>query len=240
MNFYFKVRRKIYKAFHPVIGEIWMLHRCTSVRSTNPQQRSLEVTPEFLEQMILEYQAKGYIFISMDAVVQLLQISKPKIQNSKFVVVTFDDGYRDNFIEALPILKKYNVPFIVYVTTNFIDNYSEMWWYPGRQLALSKDELLQLDHDPLCTIGAHTLSHPKLDELSMDDQRREIIESKRQLESWLGHPVSHFSYPHGAHSEQTRKIALQAAFSTIACAWGGPVRTDATPIDLMRIAIKQQ
>lgn len=216
-----------------------MLHRCTAHRSADEQQRNLEITPDYLEQKILEYKSKGYVFISMDEVAQRLQNSKCTIRNSKFVALTFDDGYRDNLTEALPVLRKHHVPFIVYVTTDFIDNKKEMWWYPGQKLALSKEELLQLDREPLCTIGAHTLSHPKLDGLPREDQQREIVESKQQLESWLGHAVAHFSYPHGAHTEQTQQLSIQAGFTTIACAWGGFVRTDAIPIDLKRRILKQ-
>ena len=55
-----KVHRKIYKLFHPVIGEIWMLHRVVEQRSEKLGQRELEVTPEWLENKICDYQNKGY------------------------------------------------------------------------------------------------------------------------------------------------------------------------------------
>lgn len=240
MSLLFKVKRKLYKAFHPAVGKIWMLHRCVTERSTDDKQRVLEITPDFLESKILEYKSQGYHFISIDEAANHIQNASPLFCRSKFLVVTFDDGYQDNLTMALPILKKHNIPFVVYITTDFIDNHNEMWWYPNQHLALSMDELLQLDAEPLCTIGAHTLSHPKLNELSPDDQQKEIQDSKSKLEYWLRHPVRHFSYPYGAHSDLTKQIAVQAGFSTIACAWGGPIRTDASIIDLSRIALKQE
>ena len=60
------LRRKIHNIFHPKIGEIWMLHRVVEQRSDVPEQRELEVTPDWLEQKILEYKSKGYSFISID------------------------------------------------------------------------------------------------------------------------------------------------------------------------------
>lgn len=239
MNIFRKIRRKIYKAFHPALGEVWMLHRVVPEcqRSACKEQYDLEITPAYLEKKILEYQEKGYEFVSIEEVYRRLQNPKFKIQNSKFVAITLDDGYRDNLTAGLPVFKKHEVPFVVYVTTDFIDNKSEMWWYPGQKLALSMDELIQLDNEPLCTIGAHTLSHPKLDTLSLEEQQREIVEAKSKLEQWLGHPIVHFSYPHGAHTAETKQLAVQAGFSTILCAWGGKVRVGHVSNDIPRVAV---
>ena len=63
-----RIKRKLYKAFHPVMGEIWMLHRVVENRSDIPKQRELEVTLDWLEQKILEYQKKGYTFVSIDKI----------------------------------------------------------------------------------------------------------------------------------------------------------------------------
>lgn len=241
MNFFKKVKRKIYKAFHPAIGEVWMLHRVIpeNQRSQEKIQYDLEVTPDFLEAKILEYQRRGYQFVSMDHVRDAVCRASffSRLRAKPFVCVTLDDGYRDNLTYGLPVFKKHQVPFVIYVTTDFIDNKSEMWWYPGEKLALSMDELLQIDKEPLCTIGAHTLSHPKLDTLSIENQQREVVESKIQLEQWLGHSVSHFSYPHGAHTDQTKELAEQAGFCTIACAWGGKVRAGHKCSDIFRVPI---
>lgn len=243
MNIFLKIRRKIYKAFHPVLGEIWMLHRVIpeEQRSQIQSNRDLEITPDFLEAKIAEYQRKGYRFVTIDFVREILDsislFSCAKSQ--KFVCITFDDGYNDNYEYALPIFRKYQVPFAVYVSTDFIDNCREMWWYSGQHLALNKEQLLQLDQEPLCTIGAHTLSHPKLDELTLEAQREELVGSKYQLESWLGHPISHFSYPHGAYNDDTIKIVSEANFSTSLMAWGGVVRKGMSLNALPRLIIKQ-
>lgn len=235
-----KIKRKLFKAFHPSLGEVWMLHRVTANRSSEKSLRDLEITPDFLETKILEYKQRGYRFVSIDEASEIIEDKKLSTAFNKFVCVTFDDGYRDNLTEAYPIMKKHNIPFVIYVTTDFIDNKSEMWWYPGQQLAMSKEELLQFDREPLCTIGAHTLSHPKLDELDIQNQQNEILQSKTILEEWLGHPIDHFSYPHGAHTQETKEIAIEAGFKTIAWAWGGEVRLKSKNEDIFRVWIKQK
>ena len=250
-----RIKRKLYKAFHPVVGEIWMLHRCVSreqcqaclsnaevqqrersyrvveQRSEKQEQRELEVTPEWLEHKILEYRQKGYTFISINDI--------PSLNTKRFVCVTLDDGYRDNYTLAYPMLKRLGVPFTVYVTTGFIDNRLPMWWYPEEKLGISTEELKALDADPLCTIGAHTVSHPKLDTLSYEEQYKEIADSKQALERLLGHPVQHFSFPHGAHNADTLAICRELGFQTVAQSWGGAIRKGQLPYPLPRIEMTQ-
>lgn len=224
-----RVKRKLYKALHPVEGEIWMLHRVAERRSEEPNQRVLEVTPDWLEKTILEYRKKGYTFVPIG--------NLPK--HGKWVCLTLDDGYRDNYTLAHPLLKRLGVPFTVYVTTGFIDNRLPMWWYPDERLGISTGELKAMDADPLCTIGAHTVSHPKLDTLTLEQQREEIAQSKQTLEALLGHEVRHFSFPHGAHNEDTLAICRELDFQTIVAAWGGPVRRGANHDVLPRINITE-
>lgn len=220
-----RIKRKLHNLTHPVVGEVWMLHRVVEQRSVKPEQRDLEVTPAWLEQKINDYRVKGWKFVSIDKL--------PK--KGRWVCITFDDGYRDNYTLAYPLLKQLDVPFAVYVSTGFLDNHNEMWWYPGQQLAMSTDELKTLDTDSLCTIGAHTVNHLKLDSLSIEQQISEIKNSKDELEQLLGHPIRHFSFPHGAHNDDTINICQELGFQTVAKSWGGPLRRGASRRVLNRI-----
>lgn len=224
-----RIKRKLYKIAHPVVGEIWMLHRVVEHRSAKPEQRDLEATPEWLEHKINDYRANGWDFVPIDKL--------PK--SGRWVCITFDDGYRDNYTLAYPLLKRLNVPFTVYVATGFIDNQLSMWWYKGEQLGLSTKELKALDADPLCTIGAHTVSHPKLDTLTRGQQYQEISTSKQTLESILGHEVCHFSFPHGAHNDDTLAICRELGIQTAVQSWGGPLHRGEHLEILPRINIKQ-
>ena len=230
------LKRKIYKVFHPVVGEIWMLHRVVERRSDKLEQRELEVTVDYLEQKIIEYKSRGYSFVSID---DIFNFHFSFFDSRRWVCITFDDGYRDNHTLAYPMLKRLGVPFTVYVTTGFIDNLSPMWWYPGEQLGISTEELKTMDADPLCTIGAHTVSHPRLDTLTREQQYHEITESKQTLEALLGHEIKHFSFPHGAHNEDTLSICRELGFQTVVQSWGGPLRRSEHPSPLPRIKIEQ-
>ena len=193
------LHRKLHNITHPVLGRILMLHRVVEQRGED-NNRELEITPEFLKQTIEAYRQQGHRFVS---IYEACDIISKGHTNHPFVCLTFDDGYQDNYDIAHPILKQYEIPFAIYVTTGFIDNRIPMWWYTNEKLGIGTESLKTLDSDPLCTIGAHTVSHPKLDTLSFDEQKKEIEQSRLELETLLGHSIKHFSYPHGAYNDET-------------------------------------
>lgn len=137
---WFKIKRKFYKLFHPAWGEILMLHRVVQKRSQLEANRQMEITPEFLEKMILDYQARGYRFVSLDEVHEI--VSTQKRLKQKFVCFTFDDGYADNYDLAYPILKKNNCPFAIYITTDFPDGKARLWWYVLEDILMNSDEII--------------------------------------------------------------------------------------------------
>ena len=93
---------------HPVIGEVWELHSVTNHLSTNEMNRQYEITPNRLESLIQEHLSKGYEFISIAEVATRMSLRAILI-NRKFVSITLDDGFRDNYDIAYPIFKKYNM-----------------------------------------------------------------------------------------------------------------------------------
>ena len=124
------------------------------------------------------------------------------------VAITFDDGYRDNFAIAYPVLKRFALPFTVFITPAFVQT--------GRALYLGLDDLRALAADPLVTIGAHGYSHIPLTGLPDVELRRELSASKSWLEYVTGRPVTTLSYPHGAVDSRVRAAVAAAGF-TLAC-----------------------
>lgn len=116
---------QFYNWINPFTGTVFMLHRVVAERSVINDNRLLEITPGFLEATILKYKNKGYEFVSLDSMLE-----KQKTYSDKpYVCFTFDDGYRDNLSVALPLFEKYQIPFAIYITTDFIDQKSFLWWY---------------------------------------------------------------------------------------------------------------
>lgn len=221
--------RRLHNLFHPKRGEVWMLHRVAGQRSTEPSRRVLEVEPQWLEQRIVESQDRGVRFVGIDDV----------LTAKGFACITLDDGYTDTLDVALPLFRKLGVPFVVYITTGFIDGRLDIPWYSGQPLSLSSAMLRRLAAEPLCTIGAHTVSHPHLSTLAADAQKLEVETSVSQLEAIIGKPVRHFSYPHGDYNSDTVSIVRQLGMHTAVTTNGRTVRSDCNPLELDRINIVQ-
>ncbi|MFK7924893.1 MAG: polysaccharide deacetylase family protein [Bacteroidia bacterium] len=109
-------------------GHILTFHRVIpdteSIRIHNHE--SLEVSPTHLEEVIQFFAARNYQFYSLDQVAEALEKGD---FSQKFVCFTFDDGYQDVYQYAYPVFQKYDVPFAVYISTNFPDQTAILWWY---------------------------------------------------------------------------------------------------------------
>jgi peptidoglycan/xylan/chitin deacetylase (PgdA/CDA1 family) len=107
------------------LGAILMFHhvRPWVARDFAPN-RLLEVTPEFLDAALALVKSRGFEFVTLDTALE--RIAAPG--DRPFVVLTFDDGYRDNVEHALPVLEKHDAPFTMFVTTGFAERTARLWW----------------------------------------------------------------------------------------------------------------
>lgn len=108
-------------------GVIFTLHQVKpQAAKTFDPNGILRVTPEFLDQVVGQVRAAGFEFLSLDEAAT--RISERKPAERPFACFTFDDGYRDNLEFAYPILKRHQVPFTIYVPTDYPDGRGELWW----------------------------------------------------------------------------------------------------------------
>ena len=109
------------------VGAILMLHHVRPARRDRFQPNHLlEVTPRFFERVIRRLRRSRIDLVSLDEMHR--RLATGDFPRRRFVCITFDDGYRDNLEFAYPILKKYEVPFAIYVATSFADRLGELWW----------------------------------------------------------------------------------------------------------------
>jgi peptidoglycan/xylan/chitin deacetylase (PgdA/CDA1 family) len=120
----------------------------------------------------------------------------------KSVLITFDDGYEDNYNYAFPILKKYNLHATLFMITGKIGTYGY----------LSASELREMSGSGLVNVQCHTVTHPNLDELSYDAQYKELNDSKQTLENLLGKKVEYLAYPSGRHNQDSMDIAQSLGY----------------------------
>ena len=117
------------------------------------------------------------------------------------IVITFDDGYSDNFDYAAPILFDLNIPFSIFVVSDYIKDAKKNYMNPSQLRELSKN--------PLVSIGSHSKTHIPLTDCSKEELKNEISGSKADLEDLLGKEVSMFSYPHGKFNTQIKEMVAK-------------------------------
>jgi peptidoglycan/xylan/chitin deacetylase (PgdA/CDA1 family) len=123
---YFSGLHHAMRPFVGGLGTILTMHHVRPARTSRFQpNRLLEITPEFFEKLLRRLRRSRHDIISLDEMYQRLVSGENK---RRFVCVTFDDGYRDNLRWAYPLLRKYEVPFGLYIATSFPDRLGELWW----------------------------------------------------------------------------------------------------------------
>jgi peptidoglycan/xylan/chitin deacetylase (PgdA/CDA1 family) len=136
---YFTGAHMLMRPFVGGIGAILMLHHVRPPRPDRFQpNRLLEVTPVFFDQLCRKLRRSRLDIVTLDEMHQRLLEGYSK---RRFVCVTFDDGYRDNLQFAYPILKKYEIPFGLYIPTSFPDRLGELWWLALEAVIAKNDRI---------------------------------------------------------------------------------------------------
>jgi peptidoglycan/xylan/chitin deacetylase (PgdA/CDA1 family) len=160
--------------------------------------------------------------------------------DKRYIMLTVDDGYVDNLELMLPVLKKYDFKAVVYVVTGETFNRWDVEnpENPEKSVPLmNAEQVKQLAESGHIEVGGHTLSHPKLNTLTDDEQRFEIIENKKALEATLGKPLTSFAYPFGEHNQASKQIAKDAGYQYAVATNSGPLAFHQDPHQIRRIAI---
>lgn len=187
---------------------VLMYHYVENVKDKGDTIRiSLNTPPYVLDNEIKTLKDAGFTFINASDLADILDgIKDPP---NKPVVLTFDDGYRDFYTDAFPILKKYNVKAVEFVVSGFLNgpNY------------LTTSQLMEISKNDLIEIGDHTLNHVALAALPPSTVLRQIVGGKIQLETMLGIPITTFAYPYGSFDLSTiqlaKSVGFRTAFSTV-------------------------
>jgi len=169
-----------------------------SITSRSDQISDEAISPQRFEQQLR--------WLSRRRTVVPLIETLHRSEKDRLVGITFDDGYRNNLTVALPLLEKFSLPMTLFVIAGSIDGDGY----------LSTDELREISRHPLVTIGAHGLWHRHFTQLSPDEARFELSESRLLLEEIVGQRVELMAWPYG---ECDPKLALLRAECGYRASW---------------------
>ena len=131
----------------------------------------------------------------------------------KYIILTVDDGYEDNYKVLFPLLKKYNMKAVIFLVSNLkynkwtMDNDNEK-----KFMLMNEQQILEMQESGYIEFGGHTLSHVSLSAVSTEEAKEEIFEDKKITEKRLGKTISIFAYPFGHRKEETKEIVKEAGY----------------------------
>jgi peptidoglycan/xylan/chitin deacetylase (PgdA/CDA1 family) len=209
-----------------------------------PSNRMSMPVSLFDEQMA-QLRELGYVPVGLDAVIAHYVDREPLPRGA--VLITFDDGYRDNLVNAAPVLQKHGYPAVQFVPLAYVGNSIPL--PHERHLSASGvhnptvdwDEIRELERYGV-RIESHGISHKPLAELEIDEAAREIAISKLKLEERLGRPVRAFSYVKGSEADykpvQHPMLVRQAGYDLAFTAVSGGNGPDSDPLQLRRYNVE--
>lgn len=166
--------------------------------------RGLFISPQLLAFQLSLIEKMGYRFATLKQA-----LASP---NEKTAVITFDDGYADNYSAALPVLQKFNAPATVFVITGDVGGKDVVWKEAGEDLPsdiLDWKSLAELQSQGW-EIGSHAHEHIHLARYGEEEQEATIQRSIREIEKNLGTTPVSFAYPYGSYDDATKRVLKRA------------------------------
>ena len=171
------------------IGAILMLHH---VRENDHSQfapnQHLQISPRFLDKVLRNIVRSGFELVSLDEIHHCYS-QKKLDRNRKMIAITLDDGYRDNLLNAVPIFRKYNAPYTIYIAPGLIDNRADLWWEDLSAMIAVRDQIRVSMPKGYCEFDVSTL-----------EKKNRVF---AELLEWLTNKIS---------EEEQRRIVRELAF----------------------------
>lgn len=183
------------------------------------------VRPQRFEKQMAYLKARGYRVLTLDELVQGLRSGARPFHRS--VVITFDDGYENNYTAAYPVLSKCGFPATIFVEVGHLGRPGRLTWEQAREMLAGG-----------IAIESHVMTGAYLPGLPREALMQEVLESKKVLERRLGRPVHFMAYPIGGFSEEIKRIVREAGYTAAFTTNRGYDRDALDLYELKRIRIK--
>jgi peptidoglycan/xylan/chitin deacetylase (PgdA/CDA1 family) len=164
-----------------------------------PEPDALTISIDRFKEDLQYLSAAGYQTITLEQGRDYL--SGRKLLEGKPILLTFDDGYLNNYTNAFPILQSFSMVASFFIITGMIEQQNRITVPQLREMASAG-----------MSFGSHTVSPRPLAELAADQPSRELVQSKGDLEDILGRGVDFVAYPCGSYNQDTLQAAHDAGY----------------------------
>jgi peptidoglycan/xylan/chitin deacetylase (PgdA/CDA1 family) len=212
---------------------ILMYHQIDEPPPRGTPLRGLIVAPSSFAWQMRMLRLMGYKGLSMRDLEPFLKGER----QGKVVGITFDDGYQNNLVHALPVLKANNFTATCYGVSSMVGGTNR--WDEGKvaqKTLMTRQDWLAW-HGAGMDVGSHTQTHANLKELPDEAARQQIVQSKDELQQLLGAEVRHFCYPYGWFNSEHEDMVRVAGFITATSTRRGHVQAGDNPYALNRVMV---
>ena len=189
------------------------------------------VKPKDFEKQMNWFYKNNWKSFTISELVKLDEIPK------KSFVVTFDDGFEDNFLNAFPILKKYNFKATIYLVPNQKTNHWEEKNTTVLSNLLNEKQILEMQKLGLIEFGSHTLSHVNLSTINDEQLLNELKKSKEEVEKITNQECEAFAYPYGKFDDNIVNSVKRVGYKNATVVKRGLFKKDDDVFTIKRVGI---
>lgn len=234
---YFKKPNQIHTLSDNALGRfkeipVLMYHRVVEAVPMKNSKFKIYITKDKLDWQLGNLKKRGFNFITFKDISNGVEVKKP-------IILTFDDGYEDNYTNLLPLLKKNNAKAVIYCLANSSiepDLLNERMGYQNTSLMSSK-QIKKCHDSKLVEIGSHGLSHSYLTGLTRQEVHDELKQSKDSIEKIIEDSVVSFAYPYGCYGKREKELACEIGYSFAVGISDGPIKMTDDYYGIRRISI---
>lgn len=219
------------------------------------------VSPDVFKRQMAHLHKAGYRTLKVDELISYID-GELKLQQ-KAVVVTFDDGWLDNYVYAYPVLKRYKINATIFLITDRVEMASNIVRSQeskvksqeiaipthsesknliangqSHKVVINWDMAKEMQDSGLVEFYSHTKSHAKCNNLAKSELLKELSESKKIIEKRLGSLCQYLCWPYGKYNETAMQIAKDTGYKAIFTTKHGVIKRDSDPFEIERIVVK--